>query len=552
MDGGSDGSPSDDQGIGDGDGGLSFFEDLGPPADGGETCTGSSCTGGQLCVQGACTCPTYQTLCNGHCIPVSVDPDNCGGCGVKCMATEACSAGKCSSSCLPGLTICDRACVDLNTDNKHCNSCTNSCPSGQGCVNGTCKPAVVVGLPPAKCGGGGPPITVPTSGTGVCAGNLAQTTFTWALCSCANVNISQVFTTDAFDSTKGPYTPGGLGGGVGLDGQLQTSSTTDVGGTLWASASGGLSASSALTVRQELHVGGDVSTHMCTVSDDAYIVGNASGSPLTIGGTLYQTPGATRTGVTAGSVVAKAVTVPTPCDCSAGALIPVTAIVTTAQTTNDNALIGLDAAVFTKSNPPQRLDLPCGSYYLSGIATSIPIAIVAHGHTALYIGGDVNVSSPIDITLDPTATLDIFVGGTMKVSQRLGIGSPNYPALSRTYVGSSTTLQFSSSAALATNFYDAAALVTWSAPVEVYGAVFAGDFKASQSVKIHYDRQVVKAGQDCPAPTPTTDAGTVGCKSCTDCNNQACISGSCGACTDDSQCCAPLRCSSGTCEFPIL
>jgi hypothetical protein len=414
-----------------------------------------------------------------------------------------------------------------------------------------CKPAAMVGSPPAKCINNGPPITVPTSGSGTCAGNLAQTTFTWALCSCLDVNLSQVFTTDGFDSTMGPYMPGGLGAGVGLDGAFKTSSTTTVGGTLWASASAGLMASAPLTVKQEMHVGGPLSTAMCGVTDDAYVLGNTSGGPLTIGKNLYQPTGATHTGATAASFVPMTFTVPPPCACDVSAQVPVTAIVAAAQTSNDNALIGLNSALFTGANPPQRLDLPCGSYYLDGIKTSIPIAIVAHGRTALFIGGNLDVSSPIDITLDPTAELDIFVGGTIKASQRIGIGSANYPALSRTYVGGATALMFSSSANLATNLYDAAALVSWSAPAEVYGAVFAGDFKASQTVKIHYDRQVVNAGQGCPSPAP--DAGTPGCGSCKDCNNQACISGTCGACTDSSQCCPPLVCdtTTGTCGLGV-
>jgi hypothetical protein len=48
----------------------------------------------------------------------------------------------------------------------------------------------------------------------------------------------------------------------------------------------------------------------------------------------------------------------------------------------------------------------------------------------------------------------------------------------------------------------------------------------------------------------STDAGTPmmsGCNTCLDCNGQACINGACGACTDSSQCCAPLICIQGMC-----
>jgi hypothetical protein len=530
-----------------GDADLAISGD-GGAGDGGSGCS-PACSGGQLCINNSCACPAYQAFCNGQCIPVSSDPNHCGDCTTSCSGATACSAGQCATSCLPGLDICNHACVDYKSDSQNCGSCGHPCATGTGCVDGQCKPAAPVGPAPAKCVGGGPPITIPSGGGGSgCAGNVAQTTFTWALCSCNAVNASQQLFTDAYDSTKGPYTPGGLGASVGLDGKWTSSQSVDISGTLWASlshstAQDGLVTSSPMTVRQELHAGGAVTAQMCMVTDDAYISGNAIG-PLTIGKTLYQTPGATRTNVTATTVVSKTVTVPPPCDCSAGALLPIKATVAAKKTANDNAAIGLDPALLVGGSPPQRLDLPCGEYYLTGIDSPIAVTIVAHGRTALYIDGDVVTSSPLAITLDPTAELDIFVAGTIKASQTLAIGSPNYPALSRTYVGGATPLVLSQGVRLATNLYDATAQVTWSAPVEVYGSIFAGNFVSSQTVKIHYDRQVLQAGHDCPT-------GGGGCNSCKDCNNQACVNGSCGACTDNSQCCAPLVCSDGTCIVPI-
>ncbi len=61
----------------------------------------------------------------------------------------------------------------------------------------------------------------------------------------------------------------------------------------------------------------------------------------------------------------------------------------------------------------------------------------------------------------------------------------------------------------------------------------------------------------CPAPDggsspdggASPDGGThqQGCNTCLDCDNQACLSGACGACTNSSQCCAPLECVNGVC-----
>jgi hypothetical protein len=292
-------------------------------------------------------------------------------------------------------------------------------------------------------------------------------------------------------------------------------------------------------------------------------------------------------GVQYAHIVTQPVSVPDPCDCKPNQLVPVAAIVANYETNNDNALINLNPAVFSGAGGnAQRLDLPCGYYYLDAIQNSQPLAIVAHGHTALFVGGDISAQNPLSITLDPTATLDLFVAGTIATSDAFSLGSPNYPALMRTYVGGSQTITFSSGANISGNFYAAAAPLNWESAATVYGAVYAGDFSDMDSASIHYDRAVLQQGSTCPPPAPpdggttttpdggttttpdggtttTPDGGTTTtpdggggqptpmCGSCKDCGNQACINGQCGACTSNSQCCAPLVCDHGTCVIVI-
>jgi hypothetical protein len=261
---------------------------------------------------------------------------------------------------------------------------------------------------------------------------------------------------------------------------------------------------------------------------------------IAIAGTLHQQSGFGVTGdVTYGARVEEDVVVDPPCDCAPEQLLPIVDWVTAHAASNDDALIGLAADALR--NPPAavRLDLPCGSYYLTGITGAKAIAIVAHGHTALFIDGDIQLSKPLTITLDPDATLDVLVSGDVGTSSALVIGSPNYPALSRFYIGGATGFSISSNAQLGSFFYAPYGLVGASSPLEVYGGVFAGDFQNSNRTAVHYDRAVLDVGGDCTPPS--------GCDSCRDCGNQACIDGSCGACTDSSQCCAPLVCHNGQC-----
>jgi hypothetical protein len=110
-------------------------------------------------------------------------------------------------------------------------------------------------------------------------------------------------------------------------------------------------------------------------------------------------------------------------------------------------------------------------------------------------------------------------------------------------------------------FYSANGAFWTSSDLTMYGAVFAGDYHSTSNTHIHYDGAATTLADECPKPPPPgSDGGSSGssggppggCGSCRDCNNQACIGGACGACTDSSQCCSPLRCVGGSCISPVF
>jgi len=479
---------------------------------------------------GAAACPLYSARCAGGCIPTSVDPDNCGGCGKACGAQEACSAGVCTTECLPGFSACSRACVDLEHDSAHCGGCDKACKDGQGCANGRCVAVVPVGPDPKQCLNGGPAISV-GNGTRDCLGTLAQTTFRWSLCSCTDLNVSAKLSTDAYDSSVGPYKPGELGGGVGVDRDVTNwSEAVSVGGTLWVAGSAAYSSSGPPSaVKADLHLGGSwkASTPF-SVDGAAYVVGTLSG-------------------VTVKGKTEKPASVPPACDCAASQLVPVAEIVKAHRSpNNDNAALGLREKSLENPGSALRLDLPCGNFYLTSIESSLALTVHVHGRTALYVEGDVSASSSLAFTLEPNAELDLFVAGTLKASSTFVFGSPNYPALSRAYIAGSAKIALSDDVRLAGELYAAnSEQLVWSAKNAIYGAVFAGNFRASDVTDIHYDRAVLRAGDFCP-PDPQE------CGSCQDCHNQACKNGVCAACGADSDCCAPLVCSDGSCVPEIV
>jgi cytoskeletal protein CcmA (bactofilin family) len=483
-------------------------------------------------------CPIYQTRCGGSCMSTVADPGNCGGCGVTCSVGQVCSASACSNSCLPGMTPCNGACVDIENDDANCGGCSRTCGAGEGCAVGLCVKAAGSTTSP-QCIGAGPPVVIGNT----TAGCIAQTTFTWALCSCTDVNVSGLLLTDAFDSTHSPYQPGGLGGGIGLDGQLDLGGELEAWGALWASDSGGYTASGTVTVKQETHIGGPLANAgLATLDDDAYVDGNVTGE-VAVKTTLHVPSSAQIAGpVTYGALVRQSVSVAPPCDCTTTGLLPISAWVAAAQPPgNDNASIGLDPDLFAQGTAqPARLDLPCGRYYLRGIEAADALTIAAHGNTALFIDGDVHAVGAISFVLDPTAQFDVVISGTVAHAGSLMVGCPNYPALSRTYIGSPAGLAFTGASQLGGNVYAAYGEVQFSGGLTVYGSVFAGDVEAVGGATIHYDRAVL-GGELCPTP------GGGSCQTCKDCGNQACIGGACGSCTSDDQCCAPLVCQSGQC-----
>jgi hypothetical protein len=100
--------------------------------------------------------------CDGTCVDVTNDANNCGGCGVVCSgSTPFCVAGRCTadgSECAPGLTKCGNTCVDLGYDPQNCGACGNVCAestpycSGGSCWDANCAPWIDLNWDPNNCG----------------------------------------------------------------------------------------------------------------------------------------------------------------------------------------------------------------------------------------------------------------------------------------------------------------------------------------------------------------------------------------------------------------
>lgn len=139
-------------------------------------------TDGGPVMEGGTTCPSGMILCGATCVDPT-DPNNCGGCGVKCGAMATCKMGICTP-CPSGYSVCGTECVDLTGDSKNCGMCGMACTGMQVCASGLCSTAcpigrskcgndcVDVGKDPKNCGGCG----VACQGGQSCVGGLCCAT----------------------------------------------------------------------------------------------------------------------------------------------------------------------------------------------------------------------------------------------------------------------------------------------------------------------------------------------------------------------------------------
>jgi hypothetical protein len=156
----------------------------------------SCCRSDQVCVNGVCQCPTTSpTECNGRCVNLTFDFQNCGTCGTACHPSfKACingqcicpvghtecggvcrsdfssdpqNCGSCGNVCPSSApSCCFGTCVNVQTDPNNCGGCFLSCPTGQSCVNGQCKLVCPTGQD--ECLGTCCPAATPTCCAGTC------------------------------------------------------------------------------------------------------------------------------------------------------------------------------------------------------------------------------------------------------------------------------------------------------------------------------------------------------------------------------------------------
>lgn len=412
------------------------------------------------------------------------------------------------------------------------------------------------------CSGSGSVVIV--GGGGECAGEIAEDTFRFALCTCEGTSVGSQLSLDAFDSTVGPY------GGANIldDGSLGSNGALDIDGKLTARGSafihgGGFSVGPEGEVLGTVYANGDAvqSNSSTDIGRNAFFNGNVSGR-FNIEGTLKVPANATvgpQVRAT-GGIIRGPVQTAAPCPCEADEILDIGALTSwasePANNDNDEAPRVLTSTTWEGGQGPTSMTLPCGRYYVTSIdAPNLTLRV--EGRVVLFVDGDMLIDGPLTIDIaSEDAEIDLFIRGNLAVRAAARFGSADAPARTRTYVGGSDTIDLSASARFGGNLYAPRALVRFGASAELYGALFARSVEFGASATVHFDTAIRSEGDDCDEEEmdggvrdagPRPDAGPMPDAGVRD-------GGPHDAgpeCTEDIDCPAPELCIKGNCEIPF-
>jgi hypothetical protein len=350
------------------------------------------------------------------------------------------------------------------------------------------------------CTGLGDPIRLPTATGATCAAALATRGHRFALCACDSLTVLNRIRTDTLDSTNAGWQDDNATAAVGTNGGLQTTAELRAGGAIYV---GGVAiADEHLQSSASLRVGGALTQidSNTDVGGDAYVGGAVSGD-VRVSGTLHVPVSALVAGAVQSAAVSReVVTVAPPCDCSAG-FVDVAAGLALAAVDNGNAAAGLAQAALANVAAPARIDLGCGTTFLDAINAQAKVTLAVHGRALLAVAGDVAVRAGLDVVLDAGAELDLLVGGRLTTSGAGAVfGAVTAPARFRVWVAGTSSISFDDGPSIGAIVHAAAAPVSASAGLTLYGSLLAPSLTLGGDGALHFDRAVLSAGAACGEP----------------------------------------------------
>jgi hypothetical protein len=410
-------------------------------------------------------------------------------------------------------------------------------------------------------------VTKPSAGEAapVCTAGIGRRLFSYALCTCGDMTLSgSLATIDSFDSRQGPYKTAETGSAIGCNGSLQDQAgfPSSIAGTV-------IVAGSMFQLAAFMSFGGDVkvntSIDLPTVGvgfdRDLWVNGDIRGVVgAPVGRDVHQSLGYTGADMLSlkGMLYREPVSVNTPCPCEDESLLDIRGLVAAAQADNDNAALlvppaALGAMTMSMDAGALQTGFTCGRFATPSLVINSDITSELSGRAALFVDGDLTLNADFGAGLPEGAELDVFVTGELRFSGPGRLGSQARPSALRLYVGGSNSLTITSANPIAAQIYAPhTPVLVDSSLAAVFGSIFAAQLETRGIFGLHYDRAIIDAGEGCTSPSPTP-AALLCAASCQPCpNGLAAVSGACGACARDADCCEPLVCADGACQPLIL
>lgn len=175
----------------------------------------------------------------------------------------------------------------------------------------------------------------------------------------------------------------------------------------------------------------------------------------------------------------------------------------------------------------------------------------------LMVGGDIDMQNNLTTEIAPEASLDLFVGGSIRAIGEISFGDLTRPSASRVYVAGEGELDLVGGAAFIGNVYAPRATLRLVGEVLAHGALFVGGVDGVGEIEIAYDRAILDVSPcDDPAlhePAQPEDPQDpedperhidVPCSRCGYClSGLACVDQLCGLCREDADCCGQSVCN---------